>query len=48
MDEKLERNFSENSLEQATKIILNENNTLFDLIKNITRFSELYNILERM
>ena len=48
MDEKLERNFSENSLEQTTKIILNENNTLFDLIKNITRFSELYNILERM
>jgi len=49
MDEKLERNFSENSLEQATKIILNENNTLFDdLIKNITRFPELYNILERI
>ncbi|KPA13822.1 9-O-acetyl-N-acetylneuraminate esterase, partial [Candidatus Magnetomorum sp. HK-1] len=49
IDEKLKRNFSENSLEQATRIILNENNTLFDdLIKNITRFPKLYNILERI
>ncbi|ETR72565.1 MAG: hypothetical protein OMM_01616 [Candidatus Magnetoglobus multicellularis str. Araruama] len=49
MDEELKQDFSENSLEQAMTIILNENNTLFDdLIKNINRYSELYNLLERI
>ena len=49
MDEKLEQNFSENGLEEAIKIILNENNTLFDdLIKNINRYKELYSLVERI
>ena len=49
MDEKLEKNFSENGVENAVKIILNENNTLFDdLIKNINRYKELYSLVERI
>ncbi len=49
MDEELEKNFSENGVENAVKIILNENNTLFDdLIKNINRYKELYSLVERI
>ncbi|BDU51180.1 AAA family ATPase [Haliovirga abyssi] len=49
IDEKLNRDFSEKGLEEAIKIMLNENNTLFDdLIKNINRYDELYNLAERI
>jgi len=47
MDEELKKDFTENSLEQAMTIILNENNTLFDdLVKNINQYPELYNLSE--
>ena len=49
MDRKLNRDFSENGLEEAMKIILDENNTLFDdLIKNINMYKELSSLLERL
>ena len=49
IDEKLDRNFSEPGLEEAIKIILNKNNTLFDdLIKNIERYEELYGLVKRI
>ncbi|BDU51480.1 AAA family ATPase [Haliovirga abyssi] len=49
IDEKLDRDFSEKGLEEAIKIILNSNNTLFDdVIKNINRYKELYNLIERI
>ncbi len=49
MDEELGSLFTEDGLEKALKILLNESNTLFDdLIKNITSFSDLYNLLERV
>ena len=47
MDEKLDANFTETGLEEAIKIILNENNTLFDdLIKNLERYDDLYNFVK--
>lgn len=49
MDEVLDENFTEPGLEEAVKIILNENNTLFDdLIKNINKYDELHELLEQL
>jgi len=49
MDVKLNKNFTEAELEDAMKILLKENNTLFDdLIKNINRYKELYDLVERI
>jgi len=46
MDEKLERDFSEEGLRKAINRLLNEKNTLFDdLIKNIENNRELYELV---
>ena len=49
MDEKLNKNFSEDGLKQAIQIILLENNTLFDdLIKNLNQYQDLNKLLEQL
>lgn len=49
IDERLNRDFSEEGLEEAMKLLLNEDNTLFDdLIKNIERYKDLYKLVERI
>ncbi|MGM0509092.1 MAG: AAA-like domain-containing protein [Fusobacteriota bacterium] len=49
MDKDLKKEFTEVGLEKAIKILLNEDNTLFDdLIKNINRYEELYRLVERI
>src|SRR3989339_1165068 len=46
MHEKLNRNWSNNGIEDALKVILDEKNTLFeDLIKNLENNKELYNLI---
>jgi hypothetical protein len=46
IDEELDKNFTENGIEDAVKIILDESNTLFDdLIKNTENNIELSNII---
>jgi hypothetical protein len=47
--ENLDKDFSEEGIEEALKILLNESNTLFDdLIKNINKYEELYDLLKRI
>ena len=49
IDNELNKDFTENGLEQAMKIILDEDNTLFDdLIKNIERYNELHDLVEEL
>jgi hypothetical protein len=49
MDQQFGKNFSEKLIEDAINILLNESNTLFDdLLKNISRYSELNDLLERI
>ncbi len=49
IDEELGKCFTEQGLEDAMKLLLNENNTLFDdLIKNIERYADLYRLIERI
>ncbi|MGM0509445.1 MAG: GxxExxY protein, partial [Fusobacteriota bacterium] len=49
IDEELDKDFTQQGLEDAMKILLNEDNTLFDdLIKNIERYKELYNFVEEL
>jgi hypothetical protein len=46
IDEKLDKNWTSDGLENAIKILLNERNTLFDdLIKNIENYKDLYKIV---
>ncbi len=49
IDVELDKDFTASGLEEAIKILLKDNNTLFDdLIKNIERYRELYNLVERI
>ena len=45
IDEKLDKNWSLQGLQDAVKILLDESNTLFDdLIKNIENYKDIYNV----
>ncbi|BDU50090.1 AAA family ATPase [Haliovirga abyssi] len=49
IDEELDRNFTEKGLEEAIKILLNEENTLFDdIIKNIENNRDFYKFIEKV
>jgi len=44
IDEKLERNWTSNGVNDAVKLLLDEKNTLFDdLIKNLENYEDIYN-----
>ena len=46
IDEKLDKSWSETGVQEAVKIVLGENNTLFDdLFKNLENFKSLYQFL---
>jgi len=49
IDDELNKDFTEHGIEEAVRVLLNEKNTLFDdLIKNIERYTELYELVERI
>lgn len=49
IDEDINADFTEEGLEKAVKLILKENNTLFDdLLKNINTYEEVYELVERL